>query len=108
MSTHIWKYLMMNLPIVGILLNRIIWAKLESLPQAKYELLLDRFLEEPYLLRASSSQFERLFELSSKSYSNIEFCELLKKLARQSVHNAYHYAVLSFAKKIKNCDLEIY
>jgi hypothetical protein len=80
------------------LLNRLLWAKLELLPKREFERLLTRYTSQEYLLRADFDKLGRVAELNSKRAKPIKFLRRLREIGDASVHNAFHYEVLSFAR----------
>ena len=81
------------------LLNRLLWAKLDNLPKKHFETLLQRYTAHDYLLRADFEKMERIAALNAKRKTPINFAKLLKEIGDTSDHNAFHFEVLSFAKK---------
>ncbi len=87
------------------LLNRLIWAKLESLPKNLFEGVVIRLMSEQYLLQADRKKLERIHQLNGKRKRPIDFSKRLMQLCAKSVHNAYHHEVLSYAIAIKDTGL---
>lgn len=81
------------------LLNRLLWANIESLPKKSFERLLTRYTARDYLLIADIDKLERVFQLNEKRRRPIDLDKRLRALADDTVHNAFHYEVLSFARK---------
>lgn len=90
------------------LLNRLLWANLESLPQDLFERIVIRLTSSQYLLRADQKKLDRVRQLNAKLLQPIDFAERLRSLGEKSVHNAYHHEVLAFARLIKNSELKAY
>jgi hypothetical protein len=88
------------------LLNRLLWANLESLPSHQFDEILDRLTSDKFILLADHKKFERIYKLNSKRKNNVDFIDLLKGIGEKSVHNSFHYEALSFAVLIKNADLQ--
>ena len=84
------------------LLNRLLWAKLESLPKKLYEKLLARYTAESYLLCADVEKIRRVGELNNMRSKRIDLAKRLCAIGDRSDHNAFHYEVLSFAKNSNN------
>lgn len=92
----------------GPLLNRLLWANLESLPVRLFKRMVTRFTSEKYLLLADHKKLERVSSLNDKSARPIDLAKRLQKLGKKSVHNSYHYEVLAFATLVKNNTLETF
>lgn len=87
------------------LLNRLLWANLESLPKSLFNQLLVRLTSDPYLLRADGKKLARVHELNGRRARPIDLTAHLRRIGERSVHNSYHYEVLAFAKSVKDMDL---
>lgn len=79
------------------LLNRLLFANLESLNLETFELLCERFLAEPYLLLAERKKLVRVAHLNGLRAVPIDFGRHLQAIGQKSVHNAFHFEVLAFA-----------
>lgn len=90
------------------LLNRLLWADLESLPNNIFERIAARFTSEEYLLLANHKKLEQIHHLNSKRSSPINLSKRLQKLGEKSVHNAYHHEALTFATSIKDGTLKTF
>lgn len=90
------------------LLNRLVFANLENIPKDLFDPILSRFTSEKYLLLADASKIKRVYELNKLSSNPIDFEQILKDMAKRSVHNAFHYELISFSKDINNNDLREY
>lgn len=88
------------------LLNRMLWANLESLPQKTFTKITTRLFSEKYLLRADHKKLKRIHELNNKRSKPIDLVKRLQKLGKKSIHNAFHYEVLTFASLIKDKGLK--
>jgi Reverse transcriptase (RNA-dependent DNA polymerase) len=88
------------------LLNRLLWANLESLPSHQFDEILDRLTSDKFILLADHKKLERIYKLNSKRKNHVDFIDLLKELGEKSVHNSFHYEALAFAVSIKNADLK--
>jgi len=84
------------------LLNRLLWAKTETLPKKLFEKLLVRYTATEYLLRADVEKLERVAELNNMRKKPIDLAKRLREIGDASFHNAFHYEVLSFARNTKN------
>jgi hypothetical protein len=83
------------------LLNRLLHSKLESLPKPIFEKLVHRFTANAYLCRADHRKLCRVAELAKLSSRPREMDGRLKKLLKDSVHNALHNEVRAFALEKK-------
>lgn len=90
------------------LLNRLLWAKLESLPINLFERIVVRLTSEQYLLLADHKKLERVHYLNNKRSLPIDLPTRLQKLGEKSVHNAYHHEGLTFAISIKDATLKTF
>ena len=88
------------------LLNRLLWANLESLPSDLFEKIVQRLTSERYLLLADHNKLERVQYLNSKRLTPINLITRLQELGDKSVHNAYHHEVLAFAISTKTSALK--
>ena len=86
------------------LLNRLLWANLESLPIKLLKKMMIRFSDEQYLLLADRKKLERIFQLNKKLSTRISLIKRLRVLGERTVHNAFHREVLAFAisRKLPN------
>lgn len=87
------------------LLNRLLWANLESLCPEILELVMKRLTSKTYLLNADCQRLERISKLNARRNRPCDFFGILENLGRESVHNAFHYEVLAFAESQKNLQL---
>lgn len=83
------------------LLNRLLWADIETLPKKLFEKLLARYTAPPYLLRADFEKLGRIQALNVKRRKRVNLVRRLIELGNGTVHNAFHYEVLSFARTAK-------
>ena len=90
------------------LLNRLIWANLESLPRKLYERIIVRLTSDRYLLLADHKKLKRLHALNSKRSYPIDLSKRIQKLGKKSVHNAYHHEALAFAISINDNNLKTF
>lgn len=87
------------------LLNRLLFANLESLPKQKFEKMAVRFTSDEYLLLMKHHKLVRIQELNGRRRTPIDFAARLMAIGERSVHNAFHYEVIAFAKAIKDKEL---
>lgn len=87
------------------LLNRLLWAKLDSLPSSLLNKVMDRFMKSPFLLQADASKLKRLSELNVMLKVPIDFNELIRTIAGRAVHNAFHHEAYTFAREIGDTHL---
>ncbi len=83
------------------LLNRLLWANLDSLPRRSFERLLVHYTSRDYLLQADCEKLRRIYALNARRRKPIDLVQRLIDLASSTVHNAFHYEALSFAKGLK-------
>lgn len=69
------------------LLNRLLWANLESLPTSLFEKMLIKFTNEEFLLCATYDKLERINKLNSRRASPTNFNKLIELVATKYVHN---------------------
>lgn len=80
------------------LLNRLLWANIESLPNEILDRLMLCYTANEYLLRAEIEKLDRVFKLNRAQDQPLDLERRLGELADTTVHNAFHYEVLSFAR----------
>lgn len=90
------------------LLNRLLWANLESLPKPLFEKTTDRLLSKKNLIKFDHRKFKRVDELNQLRRRPIDFAKHLLIIGKQTVHNAYHYEARAFATingdaRLKGC-----
>jgi hypothetical protein len=83
------------------LLNRLLWAKLETLPKSQFERLLVRFTDKDYLYRADFEKLTRIEELNRKRRKPAPLVKRLSEMGAICEHNAFHFEVLAFARNTK-------
>lgn len=88
------------------LLNRLIWAKLETLPVSVLNKIMVRLTTEPFLQQATSDKFKRLKVLNALRTAPIDLNKRIKTIAAKSVHNAFHYEALVYSRDINDSDLQ--
>lgn len=84
------------------MLNRLLWANIESLPQRLLNTLLSRFTAPEYLLRAEKDKLVRVHQLNAKRRKPMNLGKRLTELGTNSMHNAFHYEGLGFAREVKD------
>jgi hypothetical protein len=89
------------------LLNRLLFAHLESLPQPIFEKLVSRFLSDDFLCRVRSQQLLRVTKLAQISQRSALLLSNISRLINNSVHNALHYEVRAYAVEASLAQLEI-
>lgn len=90
------------------LLNRLLWAKLDSLPRSLFNRMMVRLMAERFLLQADAQKIKRLSELNALRTSPIDLNKRIRGIASRTVHNAFHHEARSFAQKIGNAILQTY
>lgn len=80
------------------LLNRLLFADLESLPKHLFEKILVRLTADFYLLSVDLKKLERIQKLNSKRREPINLSARLEAMGERCVHNAFHYEVSAFAR----------
>jgi hypothetical protein len=83
------------------LLNRLLWADIESLPKKQFEKLLVRYTATDYLLRADFDKFARIADLNAKRKKPVPFVKKLAEMGDACDHNAFHFEVLLYARNTK-------
>lgn len=84
------------------LLNRMLFANLESLPKALLRKLVGRFVDEKFLVWADHKKLARIHELHGLSGSKVDLLKRLHDLGSVWVHNSFHIEAELFARKTKN------
>ncbi len=87
------------------LLNRLLWANIESLPAKSFNRILTRLMAPEYLLRADKDKLVRVHQLNQMRTKPTNLRSRMKKLGQYSVHNAFHFEALGFARQIRSRDL---
>lgn len=87
------------------LLNRLLWANLESLPQKLFNKILTRYTRESYLLQADRGKLIRVRELNQKRKRPVNLRKRLVDLGKVKVHNGFHYDCLGFARATKDREM---
>ncbi len=79
------------------LLNRLLWAKLDSLPRGLFNKMMVRLTAEAFLMQATAQKMKRLNELNALRAAPIDLNKRIRSIASRSVHNAFHYEAKAFA-----------
>jgi hypothetical protein len=87
------------------LLNRLLYANVESLPASLFVQILDRLTSEKYLIAADYKTLMRIGHLCTASPSPLDFASQLDAIGKKCVHNAFHYEVVEYARETKNTAL---
>ncbi|HOW75108.1 MAG TPA: hypothetical protein P5102_09750 [Candidatus Competibacteraceae bacterium] len=87
------------------LLNRLLWAKLESLPDSLFNQVMDRFIDDPFLLQATAQKLNRISKLNKLLKSPVDLNERIRTIASRAVHNAFHHEAYTFAREIGDTHL---
>ena len=90
------------------LLNRLLWAKLDSLPRSLFGKMMVRLTAERFLLQADAQKLKRLSKLNTLRTSPIELDKRIRAIASRTVHNAFHHEARSFAQEIGNAFLQTF
>lgn len=90
------------------LLNRLLWANLESLPRVLFEKIVVRLTSEQYLLLADQKKLGQVHKFNNKRAQPIDLSKRLMHLGEKSVHNSFHHEVLAFAVATRNPSLISY
>jgi hypothetical protein len=88
------------------LLNRLLWANIESLPQSLFNKLLTRYTSPKYLLRAEKDKLLRVHELNAKRKKPSDLNKRIIDLGDTTFHNSFHHEAFAFAKEIKNAAMK--
>ena len=88
------------------LLNRLLWANIESLPKYLFNKLVTRYTAPTYLLSAEKDKLIRVYELNTKRNKPINLINRLIRLGKRTYHNGFHHECFAFAKEIKNTNME--
>lgn len=88
------------------LLNRLLFANIESLPVKLFNKLMIRFVGREFLQQAKANKLVRISEFNDLCAKPIDFPKRLQGFAENSVHNLFHYEVRAFARESNNEALE--
>lgn len=84
------------------LLNRLLWANIESLPRNLFERIMVRFTSAGYLVRAEKDKLVRIDQLNQTRRNPIDFRRRIRALGERLVHSAFHYECLGFAIEVRD------
>lgn len=87
------------------LLNRLLYAKLDSLPRGLFNKMMVRLTAEPFLLQTTGQKLKRIGELNALRKAPIDLNTRIQAIASRTVHNAFHYEARSFAQEIGDAAL---
>lgn len=87
------------------LLNRLLWANLESLPASLLREIMERFTSSQYLLLADHRRLQRVEHLNRMLTKPYDLSRRLANLAEDTVHNSFHHEARAFATLMKNVRL---
>ncbi len=90
------------------LLNRLLWAKLDSLPRSLFNRMMVRLTAERFLLQADAQKLKRLRTLNALRTAPIDLDKRIRTIAIRTVHNAFHYEARNFAQEIGNTILQTF
>jgi len=90
------------------LLNRMLWAKLDSLPRSLFSKIMVRLTAEQFLLQANAQKMRRLSDLNALRTSPIDLNGRIRTIASKTVHNAFHHEARSFAQESGNEILQMF
>lgn len=90
------------------LLNRLLWANIESLPQKLLNKLLPRFTAPRYLLRAEKEKLVRVHQLNAKRKRPMNLGKRLTELGQKTMHNAFHHEAIGYAREVKDKALTVF
>lgn len=88
------------------LLNRLLWANIESLPKYLFNKLVTRYTARTYLLSAEKDKLIRVHELNKIRNKPINLIKRLTHLGNTTYHNAFHHECFTFAKEIENTTMK--
>lgn len=90
------------------LLNRLLWAKLDSLPHSLFSKIMVRLTAEQFLLKADAQKLKRLSELNALRIHPIDLNKRIRTIAGRTVHNDFHHEARSFAQETGNAILQTF
>jgi hypothetical protein len=90
------------------LLNRLLWAKLDSLPRSLFNRMMVTLTDESFLVHADAQKMKRLAELNALRTDPIDLNMRIKGIASRSVHNAFHHEALAFARQSRDEALQTF
>lgn len=90
------------------LLNRLLWAKLDSLSQKLLNKIIVRLTSEKFLMQATADKMKRLNDLNALRPKPINLNERIQDIASRSVHNAFHHEALAYAHTVADTALQTF
>lgn len=90
------------------LLNRLLYAKLDSLPRSLFSKMMVRLTAEPFLVQATAQKMKRLSDLNALRAAPIDLKRRIQVIAGRSVHNAFHHEARTFAQEIGDAALQAF
>lgn len=87
------------------MLNRLVWANIESLAEEQMLTVVQRLLEPSYLLLADSKKLKRISDIVTRHAKDIRYRDMLISLGDVSVHNAFHHEVVAYARLVNDQEL---
>lgn len=90
------------------LLNRLLWARLDSLPRSLFGKMMVRLTAEPFLLQAVAQKLKRISDLNAQRTAPIHLDKRIRAIASRTVHNAFHHEARSFAQEIGDAALHAF
>jgi hypothetical protein len=87
------------------ILNRLLWANIESLPKRLFNKLVIRFTSDEYICRADHQKLARVNALNKMRAKPVNLIKQIHELGTNTVHNGFHYEALTFAKTLKKASL---
>lgn len=88
------------------LLNRLLYAKLDSLPRSLLNKILVRLTSESFLVQATAQKMKRIGELNVLRATPIDFSKRILAIASRSVHNAFHNEARAYSQEIGDAMLQ--
>jgi hypothetical protein len=64
-------------------------------------MLLSRFTAPDYLLRAEKDKLVRVHRLNAMRKRPLDLGKRLRELGQKTVHNAFHYEAIGYARELK-------
>ena len=90
------------------LLNRLLWARINSLPRSLFNRMMVRLTAEPFLLQADAKKLKRLYDLNRLRATPIDLGKRIQAIGSRKVHNAFHHEARAFAREIGDTPLQTF
>ena len=90
------------------LLNRLLWARLDSLPRSLFNKMMVRLTAERFLLQVDAQKMKRISKLNALRTSPIDLNNRIRTIASMTVHNAFHHEARSYAQEIGDTILQTF